>query len=57
MFIKSSDVAYAQESIGDKEGEYLFELVSESEKERLASYFFVMTHRYESEEALPRGVH
>jgi len=57
MFIRSNEVTYAQESIGDKEGEYLFELVSESENARLAAYFFVMAHRYESEEALPRGVH
>lgn len=57
IFIKSNEVAYVQESIADKEGEYLFELVSESEKDRVAPYFFVLAHRYEAEEALPRGVH
>jgi hypothetical protein len=57
MFIKASQVTFVQESVGDKEGEYLFEIVSESDKDRGASFHFVMAHRYEPEEASPRGVH
>ena len=51
-------VAYAQASTGEHEGEYVFELISESETERFAAYFFVLTHAFEDEqEFTPARVH
>lgn len=40
-------VAYVEASTGDREGEFVFELIAESENERIAAYFFVLSHGYE----------
>lgn len=50
MFIGSDQITYVQEALGEKEEERVFELVSESQDERLALFFFVMAHPYEAEE-------
>ncbi|MFQ5351307.1 MAG: hypothetical protein ACE5EG_12770 [Thermoanaerobaculia bacterium] len=44
-------VAYTQPQGEDREGEFLFELVSENETERVAAYFFVLSHGYDEAES------
>ncbi len=46
IFLRPEGVAYVQGTPGDTEGEFLFELITETEKERKAPYFFVLTHGY-----------
>ena len=53
IVVDTERVAYAQALGEEREGEHLFELVSESETERTAAYFFVLSHGYDEEE--PRG--
>ncbi|MEE8278541.1 MAG: hypothetical protein V3R89_07465 [Thermoanaerobaculia bacterium] len=51
-------VAYVQALTEERDGEYGFELISESETERVAAYFFVLSHGFDEE--LPgdgRAVH
>jgi hypothetical protein len=43
-------VAYVQPLGEEAEGESLFELVSESESERVAAYFFVLSHGFDEGE-------
>jgi hypothetical protein len=51
-------VSYVQGSPGDQEGEYLFELISETETERFVAYFFVLVHGYDGEGSYsPSRVH
>ena len=53
IVVDTERVAYAQALGEDREGEFLFELVSETESERTAAWFFVLSHAYDAEE--PRG--
>ncbi len=58
--VDSESVAYAQYLGEEPEGEHGFELVVETETERLASHFFVLTHAFDEEDQLPaheRAVH
>lgn len=58
LFVLPEQVSYVQGFAGEQEGEYVFELISESETDRVASYSFVMTHGYETEEGFtPARVH
>ena len=51
-------VSYVQASAGEHEGEYVFELISETETDRFAAYFFVLAHGFEDEqEFTPARVH
>ncbi len=56
VVVDTERVAYAQALGEEREGEFLFELVSESETERTAAYFFVLSHAYDDEES-PRPEH
>ncbi len=47
MMVETERVAYVQALGEEHEGEFLFELVSESETERVAAYFFVLSHGYD----------
>lgn len=49
IFLHPADVAYVQVEQRDEE-EFLFELISEDEHERAASWQFVLSHGYEDEE-------
>ncbi len=49
IFLHPSDVAYVQVEQRDEE-EFLFELISEDERERVASWQFVLSHGYEDDE-------
>jgi hypothetical protein len=58
LLIAKERVAYVQGSLGDAEGEHLFDLVVEDENEQMTAYFFVLTHAYEQPETgTPGGVH
>ena len=58
LLIDPEQVAYVQGASGDREGEFLFDLIVESPNERLAAYSFVMAHAFEEEVAShDRAVH
>lgn len=50
LFIEPEQVSYVEGSTGDREDEYVFELITETDEDRLASYFFVLTHGYDGGE-------
>jgi hypothetical protein len=47
ILVVPSDVAYVQ-GVAGEEDEYAFELVSEGERDRVAAYYFVLSHGYEA---------
>ena len=51
VVVDSDRVAYVQPLGEEREGEHLFELISETETERTAPWFFVLSHGYDEEEA------
>lgn len=55
VFVDPEPVAYVVGSPGDQEGEFVFELIVETEKDRVMAYFFVLTHGYENEEDFTPG--
>lgn len=50
LLVEPEAVTYVEATTGDQEGEYVFELIAETENERLVTYFFVLVHGYEDEE-------
>lgn len=56
LLIESEQVDYVQSTPAENE-EYLFELISETEKERKAICFFALSHAYEAETTPLRRVH
>lgn len=60
ILVQPDRIAYVQTFAGDHEGEHVFELISETESERFAAYFFVLTHGFEDEDDDPasgRAIH
>ncbi len=62
ILIDRDRVAYVQSFQGEHENEYVFELISETERERTAAWVFVMSHGpddepQESAHATPSLVH
>lgn len=58
LLLVPDQVSYVQGSTTDEEGEFLFELISETQSERFAAYFFVLVHGYEGEGSFtPSRVH
>jgi hypothetical protein len=49
LLVDPEQVAYVQGARGDRDGEFLFDLIVETPSERLAAYSFVMAHAYEAE--------
>ena len=47
ILVTPTDVAYVQ-GVAGEEDEYLFELISETETDRVAAYYFVLSHGYET---------
>ncbi len=45
--VDSERITYVESLGEEREGEYVFELISEGEKERAALYFFVLAHPFE----------
>ena len=54
ILVAPGEVAYVQGVAGDEE-EYVFELISESETERVAAYYFVLSHGFDAEERITSG--
>ncbi len=50
LLMEPEQVTYVQGVQGQREDEHVFELIVESEKDRVAAYFFVLAHGYESDE-------
>ena len=55
LLVDPEPITYVQGAEGDREGEYVFELIVENESEALSAYFFVMTHGFEAEEESDGG--
>jgi hypothetical protein len=53
LLLQPELVAYVHGYEGEHEGEFVFELISENERERAAAYFFVLSHDYD--EPAPSG--
>jgi len=50
VLVAPADVAYVQAVAGEEEDEYVFELITETETDRVAAYYFVLSHAYEPQE-------
>lgn len=50
LVIDPERVTYVQGFTEERENEFAFELISEGETERVAAYFFVLTHGYDETE-------
>ena len=53
LLIDPEAVAYVQAYGEEPEGEFAFELISETETDRVALYFFVLSHGMEGEDPPP----
>ena len=57
MLVTPGDIAYVQ-GVAGEEDEYVFELISETETDRVAAYHFVLSHAYDAQRpASGRAVH
>ena len=57
LLVEPEGVTYVQGAAGEREDEFVFELVTEAEGERTVAFFFVLTHGYDGEEAEPTHPH
>ena len=48
ILVDPEQVTYVQGAAGEEEVEYVFELVSETGADRIAAYYFVLAHGYDS---------
>lgn len=55
LVLESERIAYVQDLGEEREGEFVFELISETENDRSALYYFVMAHAYEEAEPTVRS--
>ena len=55
LVIPREQIIYVQGCLGDQQGEFIFELVTDSESAEPASYFFVLTHGYDSHGEMDSG--
>jgi hypothetical protein len=49
LFIQQEQIAYVQSVEGEREGEFVFELIAETEAERVTAAFFVLCHGFDEE--------
>ena len=56
LLLSPDQVTYAQAAPQERDDEHVFELIQETESDRIASYFFVLSHGWQEEEA-PAQVH
>ena len=49
LLLEPEPVTYVESTVGDQEGEYVFELIAETPNDRLVTCFFVLVHGYEDE--------
>lgn len=52
LLLDPEQVTYVEGQPGEQEGEYVFELISETESDRIATYFFVLVHGYDEEDEI-----
>lgn len=58
IMVEPDPISYVQVQESDRDGEWIFELITEDHKERYPAYFFVLTHGFEDdEESGGRAVH
>jgi hypothetical protein len=58
LLLAPDQIAFVQGIPGEREHEYVFELMTETAEESFASYFFVLIHGFDDEtEATPSRVH
>ena len=50
LLVEPEPVTYVEGTVGDQEGEYLFELVSETQNDRVVTYFFVLVHGFDEDQ-------
>lgn len=55
LLLDPAHITYVQGVAGEQEGEFVFELISETETDRLAAYYFVLSHGYDVEESFTPG--
>ena len=54
MLVAPGDIAYVQ-GVASEEEEYVFELISETETDRVAAYYFVLSHAYDGQQRPSSG--
>jgi hypothetical protein len=47
LVLMPEQISYVQGSTAEQEGEFVFELIAETDAERFVAYFFVMAHGYD----------
>jgi hypothetical protein len=58
LFLIPDQISFVQGMVGEENDEYVFELISETEDEGFAAYFFVLVHGFDGEsEFTPSRVH
>ena len=58
LLLAPEQISFVRGIGGEPDGEFIFELVQESESDDLAAYFFVLAHGYDEESpATPSRVH
>jgi len=59
IIVVPGDITYVQGVAGEVEDEFVFELISETDRDRVAAYHFVLSHGYDGQETAPsrRAVH
>ena len=55
IVVAPGDITYVQGVASEAEDEYMFELISETETDRVAGYHVVLSHAYDAESSLPPG--
>jgi len=54
ILIPREEIAYVQGTLGDHEGEFVFDLVGGDPSSQATLFFFVLTHGYEAQEDTSR---
>jgi len=50
LLVEPDQISYVHGYVGDREGEYVFECLLDSETEPVIAYFFVLVHGFETED-------
>ncbi|MEM7349927.1 MAG: hypothetical protein AAF657_03920 [Acidobacteriota bacterium] len=53
LLLDPEQITYVQGVAGQHDEDHVFELIAESEKDRVVAYFFVLTHSFETEDEKP----
>ncbi|MEM1179074.1 MAG: hypothetical protein AAGM22_12065 [Acidobacteriota bacterium] len=57
ILIEPELISYVEMHEGEQEGEFVFDLISENENERMVSYYLVMAHGYLEDDTAQGPVH